>query len=80
LLDPWLAFQSHLSAEVADEYKQRLADNADATPDQLKDVLADLSTIASSIIPYFMAHNAEAEACDLLMEVRLVDNRKNKNP
>jgi len=28
-----------------------------------------LSTLISAIVPYLMHHNAEAEACDLLMEV-----------
>jgi 26S proteasome regulatory subunit N1 len=31
----------------------------------------DLFHLAAEIIPYFMAHNAEADACNLLMEVRL---------
>jgi 26S proteasome regulatory subunit N1 len=50
----------HLAAEAADEYKQRL--EAEESTD-------DLFQLAAEIIPYFMAHNAEADACDLLMEV-----------
>jgi len=29
--------------------------------------------LASKIVPYNMAHNAEAEACDLLMEIERLD-------
>ena len=50
----------HLAAEAADEFKERAADQP----------TDDLVALAAAIIPYFMAHNAEADACDLLMEVR----------
>ena len=51
---------SHLAAEAADEFKDRVASDAPTE---------DLQTLAAAITPYFMAHNAEADACDLLMEV-----------
>jgi len=33
----------------------------------------DLVNLAREIVPYNMAHNAEAEACDLLMEIERLD-------
>ncbi|XP_022694054.1 26S proteasome non-ATPase regulatory subunit 2-like, partial [Varroa jacobsoni] len=47
----------HLSAEIAQEW----ALNEKARP--------ELLGLTRQIVPYHMAHNAEAEACDLLMEV-----------
>ena len=32
-----------------------------------------LLTMATEIVPYHMAHNAEAEGCDLLMEIERLD-------
>lgn len=48
----------HLSTEVGNEYEARV--EKDAPVD-------DLVSIAHEIIPFHMKHNAEAEACDLLM-------------
>ncbi|OQR71238.1 26S proteasome non-ATPase regulatory subunit 2-like [Tropilaelaps mercedesae] len=47
----------HLSAEIAQEWML----NEKARP--------ELLGLTRQIVPYHMAHNAEAEACDLLMEV-----------
>ena len=37
------------------------------------DMRARLVTLAQQIVPYHMSHNAEAEACDLLMEIERLD-------
>ena len=37
------------------------------------DMRALLLKMAQDIVPYHMAHNAEAEACDLLMEIERLD-------
>ncbi|XP_078522214.1 26S proteasome non-ATPase regulatory subunit 2 [Lissotriton helveticus] len=55
----------HLSGEVAKEWQE--IDEADKTQ---KD---SLLTLVKEIIPYNMAHNAEHEACDLLMEIEQMD-------
>jgi len=47
-----------LSGEIAGEW----ADSDDQTHERLL-------VLVRQIIPYNMAHNAEAEACDLLMEI-----------
>jgi hypothetical protein len=43
------------------------------TGDAAPDMKARLLTISKEIVPYHMAHNAEAEACDLLMEIEHLD-------
>jgi 26S proteasome regulatory subunit N1 len=52
----------HLSAEIAVNWPE--------TSGQFKTRLVEL---VRQIIPYNMAHNAEAEACDLLMEIERLD-------
>lgn len=56
----------HLSGEIAGEWDQITGDDAEATRTKLVD-------LAREIVPYNMAHNAEAEACDLLMEIERLD-------
>ena len=38
-----------------------------------EELRAKLVGLARQIVPYNMAHNAEAEACDLLMEIERLD-------
>lgn len=56
----------HLSGEIAGEWDQITGDDAEAIRKKLVD-------LAREIVPYNMAHNAEAEACDLLMEIERLD-------
>lgn len=55
----------HLAGEVAKEWQE--IDEADKAQ---KDTLL---TLVKEIVPYNMAHNAEHEACDLLMEIEQMD-------
>ncbi|XP_054714152.1 26S proteasome non-ATPase regulatory subunit 2-like [Uloborus diversus] len=55
----------HLSGEIAQEWATVTEDR-----DSYKKQLMDL---AEQIVPYHMAHNAEAEACDLVMEIERLD-------
>lgn len=55
----------HLSGELASEWDE-LADDAEATSKKL-------IALVHEIVPYNMAHNAETEACDLLMEIERLD-------
>ncbi|XP_031849170.1 regulatory particle non-ATPase 1 [Nomia melanderi] len=55
----------HLSGELAGEWDE-LTDDAEATSKQL-------IALVHEIVPYNMAHNAETEACDLLMEIERLD-------
>lgn len=58
----------HLAGEISAEWTEISGDGE--AEKQLKDKLIQLS---KQIIPYNMAHNAEAEACDLLMEIERLD-------
>lgn len=52
----------HLSGELAGEWDEISGDDVEATSKKLIDLVHE-------IVPYNMAHNAETEACDLLMEI-----------
>lgn len=53
----------HLSGEIATNW----------TDDQSENFRARLTRLVEKIVPYNMQHNAEAEACDLLMEIERLD-------
>ncbi|XP_041365311.1 26S proteasome non-ATPase regulatory subunit 2-like [Gigantopelta aegis] len=55
----------HLAGHVAQEWQE--------TESTDLDMRGKLITLATAIVPYHMAHNAEAEACDLLMELERLD-------
>lgn len=54
----------HLALEIGQEYQNRL--NAE------KEV-QDLTELALQLVPYFLAHNAEADAVDLLSELEMIE-------
>ncbi|CAO0800146.1 unnamed protein product [Mucor circinelloides] len=54
----------HLSGEIMQEYQARL-ENDQSTE--------ELITLALEIVPFFLKHNAEADAVDLLLEVESID-------
>ncbi|RUS22881.1 armadillo-type protein [Endogone sp. FLAS-F59071] len=54
----------HLSSEIGVEYNNR--DEADEPKD-------DLMRLALEIVPFFLKHNAEADAVDLLLELEAID-------
>mmetsp|Transcript_3565 Transcript_3565/g.7156 ORF Transcript_3565/g.7156 Transcript_3565/m.7156 type:complete len:898 (-) Transcript_3565:103-2796(-) len=54
----------NLSGEIGTEYNERVEDEKKVD---------DLVKLVDEIIPFNMKHNAEADACDLLMEVSLLD-------
>jgi len=55
----------HLAGEIAQEWGE--------VPDDNKSMQERLIQLAREIVPYNMIHNAEAEACDLLMEIERLD-------
>ena len=57
-------YSRHLSAEIASEWEST------ETNTELRQQLLSLT---NDIIPFFMRHNAEADACDLLMEIEQLD-------
>ncbi|XP_063990576.1 26S proteasome non-ATPase regulatory subunit 2 [Diachasmimorpha longicaudata] len=57
----------HLSGELAAEWDEvNGGDDAETNTDKL-------ITLVQEIVPYNMKHNAETEACDLLMEIEKLD-------
>ena len=52
-------FVRHLSAEIIEEYAELV--------EQEKPTDA-LTKLITEIVPFFLSHNAEADACDLLIE------------
>ncbi len=59
-----LLFIRHLSAEIASEWEST------ETNAELRQRFLSLT---NDIIPFLMRHNAEADACDLLMEIEQLD-------
>jgi 26S proteasome regulatory subunit N1 len=55
----------HLAGEIAGEWADMSGDD--------EELRLKLVGLAHQIVPYNMAHNAEAEACDLLMEIERLD-------
>eukprot|EP01117_Protostelium_nocturnum_P011638 TRINITY_DN422_c0_g1_i3.p1 TRINITY_DN422_c0_g1~~TRINITY_DN422_c0_g1_i3.p1 ORF type:complete len:870 (-),score=199.11 TRINITY_DN422_c0_g1_i3:83-2692(-) len=53
----------HLAGEIGEEYDNRMESKAS---------IDDLLQLVDEIIPFDMAHNAEHEACDLLMEIERI--------
>lgn len=56
----------HLAGEIAGEW-------AETDISENKEIREKLILLTKQIVPYNMAHNAEAEACDLLMEIERLD-------
>ncbi|KAK6375380.1 proteasome regulatory particle base subunit [Lithohypha guttulata] len=54
----------HLSLEIGKEYEKRQEADGD---------VQDLTTLAMSLVPYFIKHNAEADAVDLLSELEMIE-------
>lgn len=59
----------HLAGEVAKEWQE--VEESDKTQQET------LLKLVKEIVPYNMAHNAEHEACDLLMEIERLDMLEN---
>lgn len=53
----------HLALEIGQDYQRRVNDDVDAQ---------DLIELARKLIPYFLSHNAEADAVDLLSELERI--------
>lgn len=53
----------HLSLEIGQDYQRRMTDDDDAQ---------DLFDLSKTLVPYFLSHNAEADAVDLLSELERI--------
>jgi 26S proteasome regulatory subunit N1 len=54
----------HLALELGQEYQNRLTDERE---------FQDLVELALALVPYFLSHNAEADAVDLLSELEMIE-------
>src|SRR5271170_7225648 len=54
----------HLALEIGQEYQKRLEGGGE---------VQDLTELALSLVPYFLSHNAEADAVDLLSELEMIE-------
>lgn len=57
-------YMRHLALEIGKEFQNRLND------DQSID---DVTDLASNLVPFFLKHNAEADAVDILSELEMID-------
>ncbi len=53
----------HLALEIGQDYQKRMTDEEDPT---------ELIDLARSLVPYFLSHNAEADAVDILSELERI--------
>ena len=63
-----VVYSRHLSGEIAQEW-----DEIPFEGDEGKAKREQLTALVQQIIPFQMTHNAEAEACDLLMEIEQLE-------
>lgn len=53
----------HLALEIGQDYQRRMTDDEDAQ---------DMVELARTLVPYFLSHNAEADAVDILSELERI--------
>ncbi|KAI9668008.1 MAG: proteasome regulatory particle base subunit [Bathelium mastoideum] len=54
----------HLALEIGQEYNKRLDEDKDAE---------DIKDLALSFVPFFLSHNAEADAVDILSDLEMIN-------
>ncbi|KAF1964643.1 26S proteasome regulatory complex, non-ATPase subcomplex, Rpn1 subunit [Bimuria novae-zelandiae CBS 107.79] len=57
-------YMRHLALEIGREYQKRLNDDKPTE---------DITDLALSLVPFFLKHNAEADAVDILSELEMID-------
>ncbi|KAF1944370.1 26S proteasome regulatory complex, non-ATPase subcomplex, Rpn1 subunit [Clathrospora elynae] len=57
-------YMRHLALEIGREFQNRM--NEDKSTD-------DVTDLASNLVPFFLKHNAEADAVDILSELEMID-------
>lgn len=55
----------HLALEIGQEFQTRLNDDKDTD---------DLTDLAMTLVPFFLEHNAEADAVDILSELEMIEH------
>lgn len=60
-------YMRHLALQIGQEYHSRAADD---------DPTDDLIELAKSLVPFFISHNAEPDAVDILSELEMIEKVK----
>ena len=60
-------YMRHLALEIGSEHEKRLNDEQDTE---------DLTQLVRSLVPFFLSHNAEADAVDVLSEMEMIEDIK----
>lgn len=68
-------YMRHLALEIGEVYNLQIEREADeSTPEPDRDFnVTDLISLSSDIVPYFLKHNGEADAVDLLLEIESIE-------
>lgn len=57
-------YMRHLALEIGQDYIKRLNEDKDAD---------ELTALAHNLVPFFLSHNAEADAVDILSEMEMIE-------
>ena len=57
-------YMRHLALEIGQDYQRRLNDEKDTE---------ELTSLAKNLVPFFLKHNAEADAVDIFSELEMID-------
>lgn len=57
-------YMRHLALEIGHDYTKRLNDDKDTQ---------ELKSLALSLVPFFLRHNAEADAVDILTDLEMIE-------
>ena len=60
-------YMRHLALELGQQYQR------DVNAEEPEQDEAQLSALARELVPYFLKHNAEADAVDLMSELEMID-------
>jgi len=60
-------YMRHLALEIGQEYQKRLDDEKD---------IEDITKLVMTLVPFFLSHNAEADAVDILSELEMIESIK----
>ena len=61
-------YMRHLALEIGEEQQHRLNQDTSGQEPELDDIKA----LALDLVPYFLKHNAEADAVDMLSELEMI--------
>jgi len=60
-------YMRHLALEIGQEYQKRLDDDQE---------VEDITKLVLTLVPFFLSHNADADAVDILSELEMIESIK----